>query len=179
MNGTDRTAKHGAFFIILTGICIGLLIKLFVIDVMKINGTSMEPSLKDGSVVVLNKLAYGIPKPFGDKLIVHWAEPEPGDVVIYLYQNRYVIKRCVGVADMPLEYHSNLEYTFETEHLYKMSVNGKEIPLTETQFHLIGMSRSVPEGTILAVGDNYTQSVDSRDYGFVPVENVIGKVLCR
>ena len=37
----------------------------------------------------------------------------------------------------------------------------------------------VPDGYILAVGDNYEVSVDSRDYGFVSVKNVLGKVLCK
>ena len=40
-------------------------------------------------------------------------------------------------------------------------------------------SAVVPEGYVLAIGDNYSQSIDSRTYGFVPVKNILGKVLWK
>ena len=56
-------------------------------------------------------------------------------------------------------------------------MGGKKIPLTEYQYQRIKYDSFVPENTILAVGDNYEKSVDSRDYGFVPTKNILGKVL--
>ena len=131
----------------------------------------MEPSFHDGQTVCVNKLAYGLVKPFSDTLIYKWAEPAAGDTVIYLYNNKIVIKRCIATAGTPLEYSADSGYT--------LHVGTKAIPLTDLQYHRMMTSASVPEGMILAIGDNYAQSVDSRTYGFVPVRNVIGKVLCR
>ena len=159
------------FLILLTGICIAFFIKFFVFDILRIQGTSMEPKFSDGKFVLLNKLAYGLCKPFGGSLIFSWERPKEDDVVIYLYQDHYVIKRCVATEGAPLEY--------STERGYTLLVGEKLIPLTEKQFHLIKNSNAVPEGTILAIGDNYNSSVDSRDYGFIPVKNVIGKILCK
>ena len=55
----------------------------------------------------------------------------------------------------------------------------KAIPLTEIQYANLKKSQKVPEGYILAVGDNYAQSFDSRNYGFVSVKNILGKIICR
>ena len=65
--------------------------------------------------------------------------------------------------------------------LYKkiLNVNEKKIPLTEAQYQKRKHNGQVPQGMILAVGDNYPDSVDSRDYGFVPVENVLGRIVTR
>lgn len=159
------------FFYILTGICIGFLIKLFVFDALKISGSSMEPELKEGDVIFLNKLQYGLCIPFGAGLFFQWASPQQDDIVIYLYNNSYVVKRCVATGGMPLEYSLDNGYT-----LY---AGGRAIPLTEEQYHLMFQSSAVPQGTILAVGDNYEKSHDSRNYGFVPEKNILGKVVCR
>ena len=96
---------------------------------------------------------------------------EGGDVVIYLYNNKIVVKRCVACEGQSLEYSSNPIYT--------VKVGDNEIPLTESQYMRLKDAAQVPEGYILAVGDNYEVSVDSRDYGFVSVKNVLGKVLCK
>jgi signal peptidase I len=82
-----------------------------------------------------------------------------------------VVKRCVATEFTPLVFSQNSEYNME--------VNEKIIPLKEEQYHRIKNSSFVPEGMILAIGDNYDESVDSRNYGFVSVKNIIGKVLCK
>lgn len=157
--------------IIIIGLCIGILLKLFVVDILHVSGTSMVPALKDHSVVIVNKLAYGIVQPSGAKLAVQWAKPKQGDVVIYLYDNKIVVKRCVAAAGTPLEY--------STDPVYTLHVGDKKITLTESQYHRIKDSTVVPQGYILAIGDNYAVSVDSRMYGFVSEKNILGRVLCK
>lgn len=163
--------KKNAVFIICIGLAAGLFLKLFVVDILHVSGTSMQPALKDGDTLVVNRLAYGIAPPYGEKLLVQWREPKAGDVVIYLYDNKIVVKRCVAVGGDHLAYSSDTVYTF--------TAGGKQIPLTDAQYRQLKDIDTVPDGYILAVGDNYEESVDSRTYGFVPVRNVLGKVLCR
>lgn len=131
----------------------------------------MEQTINNESVIVVNKLAFGISLPFRDKLIVQWNKPHRDDIVIYLYNNTIVVKRCVGVEGDRLD--------FITDSEYSLLVGGKKIYLSEEQYANMKKSSTVPDGYILAVGDNYKHSIDSRTYGFVPVKNIIGKVIWK
>lgn len=164
------TQKSFAIFACI-GLLAGALIKFCIIDILHVSGRSMLPALTDGSTLIVNKLAYGLNLPYGGRLLVQWAEPKADDIVIYLYDNKIVVKRCVATAGTPLEYSDNPVYTLRT--------GGREITLSESQYQNMKTSTVVPAGYILAVGDNYDESVDSRTYGFVSTRNVLGKVLCR
>ena len=166
-----NSANKSIIFITCCGLLAGLFLKLFVIDVLHVSGRSMENTIHDGSTLIVNKLAYGIVKPYSDSLLVQWSSPKEGDVIIYLYNNKIVVKRCAAVAGQSLEYSG--------DSIYNLELGDKNIPLTKEQYlHLKDFS-VVPEGYILAIGDNYAESVDSREYGFVSTRNVLGKVLCR
>lgn len=170
---TKKTLKKSiSFFYIFLGIFLALIIKFFALDIFSVQGKSMLPLIKDGQTIFVNKLAYGISKPFGSELLVQWSEPKENDVVIYLYNNNYVVKRCVATSGTSLDYLSDLDYS--------LIVDGrKKISLSENQFHKMFKSSSVPQNYILAIGDNYDKSYDSRNYGFVPVKNILGKVICK
>ena len=163
--------KKNLVIIICIGLVIGLFLKLFVVDVLHVSGTSMQPALQDGDTLLVNKLAYGIVRPYGDTLLVQWKTPRAGDIVIYLYNNKIVVKRCVATGGAHLAYSDDTQYT--------VTVGDKTIPLTDAQYHNLRAIDSVPDGYILAIGDNYQESVDSRTYGFVSVRNILGKVICR
>ena len=74
---------------------------------------------------------------------------------------------------------TRLEAAREINHFLEKNfvVNEKNIPLTESQYQRLKHNRQVPAGMVLAVGDNYADSVDSRDYGFVSVQNVLGRII--
>ena len=154
------------------GIFAGFFIKFFLIDIYHISGKSMEPTLKDGSKVAVSKIAYGLLIPFTQNFLIKWSEPKKDDIVVYLYNNNLVVKRCVATENDTLDYFTNSKYI--------LLVNlDKQIPLTKEQYFNLKNCLAVPEGYILAIGDNYETSFDSRNYGFIPVSNVLGKVICR
>ena len=159
--------------IVCAGLLAGFLLKLFVFEILTVSGESMSPAIKDGEKLFVSKLAYGLVEPYGDSLLVQWKKPQAGEVVIYLYDNKIVVKRCVAVSGDELEILSDNGYN----HLLR--VRGFEIELSESQYQNLKNSTSVPEGYILAIGDNYAVSVDSRYYGFVSERNILGKVLCK
>lgn len=163
--------KFKFFIIILIGLSIGMCLKLFVVDIVKVSGDSMAPTIKDGSIVVINKLAYGIVNPFGSDLLVQWALPQKTDIVTYLYNNKMVIKRCAGISGEVLDFSSDLNYT--------MHIGDKVYPLSEQQYQRIKFDGVVPDNTVFVIGDNAKDSVDSRDYGFIPVNNILGKVVYK
>lgn len=164
------SSKHlsPVLFVVL-GVLAGIGIKLFCFDLLRVSGSSMEPAIASGSQILVNKLAYGVVQPLGDQLVLQWKEPEREDVVLYFYNNRAVVKRCVAVAGDRLEFSHDFDYS--------LTVNEKSIPLTEAQYQRLKHNQQVPPGMILALGDNYDESVDSRDYGFVSVKNVLGRII--
>lgn len=171
MASEKKNPYAGTVFIICIGLAIGLVLKLFVVDVLHVSGTSMTPALKDGDTLLVNKLAYGMVQPYGEKLLIQWKKPRAGDVVIYLYNNKIVVKRCVAIGGEHLAYSGDTVYT--------LHVGETHIPLTDAQYQNLKDIDTVPEGYILAIGDNYEESVDSRTYGFVSIRNILGKVVCR
>lgn len=161
--------KNRFFIVIITGLVLGIFVKLFCIDLLHVSGISMESTLENGEAVIVNKLAYGIVKPFSDSFFIQWKEPRVDDIVIFLHDDKIVVKRCVSVGGMQLDFSHNTGYT--------LLVNNKEIMLTKEQFEKMKLFDTVPNGYILVIGDNYLDSVDSRNYGFVSVKNIIGKVI--
>lgn len=158
------------------GICIGLFLKLFVFDIVRISGTSMEPTIHEGDTIVIWKLSYGFLIPFTPKSFVRWKTPKEGDIVSYLHNNKIVIKRCLAIEGTELSFSSNSGYYM------KIQLNNSDtisIPLTEGQYQRLKTSKLVPSGFIFAVGDNYMDSIDSRDYGFVAADEITGRVLWK
>ena len=127
----------------------------------------MNPTLKNNETIYVNKCAYGLVNPFGANLLIKWSEPHENDIVIYLYNNNLVVKRCVATENSTLDYLTNSSY------ILLVNLTKQILPSYWT------IRDYKPEGYILAVGDNYTESFDSRNYGFIPVTNILGKVICR
>lgn len=157
------------FFVVVLGIFIGLIVKLFVFDVLTVSGDSMMPNFHNKDVVFVYKLSYGLVKPFSSEFFLQWKTPKNGDVVIFLHENKFVVKRCVGIAGDILDFSQNDDYN--------LILNEKIIPLTFGQFETLKQFEKVPENCVFVLGDNYKTSVDSRNYGFVRAENIIGKVI--
>jgi signal peptidase I len=157
------------FFI--TGLILAIILKLFVIDIVKVSGTSMENSIKDGQIICINKLAYGIVNPINAKLLIQWKKCALNDVVVYFYNGNKVVKRIRAVPHTPL--------FFSDIYGYNMKVNDYNVELTYEQYIRLCNIKSVPDNYLLMLGDNAADSIDSREYGFVSEKNIIGKVLCK
>ena len=168
----EKTKPISIIYCIFTGLIIAAVIKLFIFESLTVDGSSMNPTLKNNETIYVNKCAYGLVNPFGADLIFKWAEPKENDIVIYLYNNNLVVKRCVATENSTLDYLTNSSYIL----LVNLTT---QIPLSEQQYINLKNCSKVPEGYILAVGDNYAESYDSRNYGFIPVTNILGKVICR
>jgi signal peptidase I len=85
---------------ILWAFCIAVFMKLFLFDFMIAEGHSMVPSIQPGTVLVVNKIAYGLRLPWGQRYLVRWSLPKAGDVVIfYTPQGEIAVKRCAEIMD--------------------------------------------------------------------------------
>jgi len=125
---------------------------------IRVESISMEPNLYAGDFVLVNKLIYLINK-----------VPERGDVLVFRYplnpDTTPYIKRVIGLPGD--------EVRIESAKVY---VNG--VLLSEPyldQGTTRGGTWTVPENQLFVMGDNRANSSDSRAWGFVPMENVIGR----
>jgi len=138
------------FFLV---VFVSLIVKVFIFDIRLVSGTSMSPALHDGALVAEFKLAWGIPVPFRNGP----------------WNGRYVIKRCVAAPGTTL--------VFSTKPEYSVRIGELIIPLTREQYKKMKDAERVPEGMIFALGDNMTESRDSRHYGFVSIDSIRGKLV--
>lgn len=110
-----------------------LFVKLFLFDLMITQGRSMLPAIEPGSVLLVNKAAYGIRLPGLGIYLFRWSRPGKGDMVVfYTPLGERVVKRCSDV-----------------DH----------------------------DGTFFALGDNDLESFDSRSYGSISFDHLLGKVV--
>jgi signal peptidase I len=72
-----------------------IIIKLFILDFIIAEGNSMEPAIHSGSVLVINRMQYGLRFPGQQGYLVRWAAPRQGEVVVfYAPSGNIAVKRC-------------------------------------------------------------------------------------
>jgi signal peptidase I len=126
---------------------------------IRVDGSSMEPTLHHGQFVMVNKLAYRI------------GEPSRGDVIVFHYpvdpQQEY-IKRVIGLPGDRVEVIDK-----------KVFVNDLLIqePYIAAAPNYGPGSWVVPENALFVLGDNRNNSSDSHTWGTVPLEYVVGKAV--
>lgn len=164
---------------IIIAIIIALFIRTFIVQAFKIPSGSMKDTLLIGDHILVNKFIYGVKIPFLRKTIVPVKEPKRGDVVVFIYpmeRSKDFIKRTIAVAGDVIEIRNK-----------KILINGVSyndghgiytdnliIPRSMQPRDNFGPVE-VPEGSIFVMGDNRDQSFDSRFWGFVKLEDVLGK----
>lgn len=122
---------------------------------------SMIPTIDTKSIVLVNVHAYGLRIPFTKIKFFEYKMPERGDISVFRYpleESTNYIKRIVAIPG------DKVYYNTESIH-----VNSEPENILDYQYVL------VPEDKYFAVGDNILHSNDSRYWGFVPKENLIGK----
>lgn len=180
-------------------------LRSFLIEPFQIPSESMLPTLEVGDFIAVNKFSYGIRLPVFRTKVMEIGQPDRGDVVVFFppHENRYFIKRLVGLPGDTIRY--------EGQTLY---INGVPTEQTLTGFdeiqrpgggacwgeygvmeetidessHLVRKCLQsaraigegvweVPAGHYFMMGDNRENSLDSRSWPdpYVPDENIVGK----
>ena len=172
------TAKHQAgravrevVETLLLAALIFFLVRLVVLN-FRVDGESMLPNLDDGQMLLVNRNAYEYVD-IGGNRYYPFDPPERGDVIVFdppTGSDKPYIKRVIG---LPGE-----EVTFGDGNVF---INGEPLPEDYIKDRTRCGARSdncdvvVPEGYVFVLGDHRSNSSDSRVFGPVPVQNIVGK----
>jgi signal peptidase I len=160
---------------------IALVVRTLVIQAFKIPSSSMEDTLLIGDHIFVNKFLYGYHIPFTKGRILRFSSPKREDIIVFVFpedKSKDFIKRVIGVPGDTIEIRQK-----------RVIVNGN--PLEENYVRyadgdaIDGFARSrdnlppvkVPPGKLFVLGDNRDRSYDSRFWGFVDMDAVIGKAM--
>ena len=161
---------------ILIAFVLAMFIRTFFIQAFKIPSGSMRMTLIEGDRLMVNKLRYGPKIPFTKKHLPGFSEPQRGDITVFKFPEnpkRDFIKRLIAFGGETVEIRDGEIY-----------IDGKmvEIPAIKNiyyynrgEYGAEGKPIKIPEGSVYVLGDNSASSHDSRFWGFVPDENIIGR----
>ena len=153
-------------------LAIALFVRSFVVQAFKIPSSSMEPTLLVGDHILVNKFLYGIRIPVIGKKVLPFSQPRRGDVIVFIFPNdrsKDFIKRVIGLPGEKIEIRERKIYI--NDRLIE-DPWGKYFPPER----LINVGPVVvPPKALFVMGDNRNNSEDSRYWGFVPLDDVLGK----
>ena len=158
--GAGNVLKTTLKITIVVMIFSSLLLNLFtfVMPVVKYYGDSMSPTLKDGQILIINKMS----------------EIESGDIIAFYYNNKILVRRVVAIENQQISID-----IFGT-----VSVNGEELEESYLENKTLGQCNidfpyNVPYGTFFVLGDNREVAMDSRleEIGTVTEDRLVGKVV--
>jgi signal peptidase I len=154
------------------------IIRPFVVQAFKIPTGSMRPTLMEGDLILVSKFIYGAKVPFTRFRLPAVRQPKRGDVIVFIYpedRKKDFIKRLVGLPGDTIEIKSGSIYindkplsdtVFNQRYYYNRGDFGKE-----------GEKLVVPADNFFVLGDNSGSSKDSRYWGFVPKDNILGSAI--
>lgn len=147
---------------IVVALVIALLVRTFLVEVYRVEGSSMSNTLYTGERLLVNKFVYKYVRP-----------AKPGDIIVFQYPRdpgRDFIKRVVAVAGDKVAIRAG-----------KVYVNGRLFP--EAPSALVADEERgeqvVPPDSVWVLGDNRNNSEDSRYFGEVPLNNIQGLAFFR
>ncbi len=205
MKTTQLKSKIARFmrgwgFSIIAAVLIATSFKSAIADWNDVPTGSMIPTILAGDRVFINKLSYGLKVPYTTWHILRWHTPNRGDIVVFYspVDGKRLIKRLIGIPGDEIALYRNrlflngkpLQYQNAQE-----SVNKSRLSKIEHQYlieNLAGVRHSVmftalrspldsfdpiivPPNKVFVMGDNRNNSADSRVFGFVEIDQVVGR----
>lgn len=154
---------------------LAMFIRTFFIQAYKIPSGSMRMTLIEEDRLMVNKLQYGPKIPFTNMRIPGYGKMKRGDIIVFVFpldKSKDFIKRLIAFGGETVEIRDGDIYinnrliedpAIKNIYYYNRGDYGKEHQVVK-----------VPKGYVYALGDNSASSHDSRYWGFVPVENIVG-----
>lgn len=141
-------------------------VRLFVAQPFIVSGASMDPTFHNGQYLIVDELTY------------RFDDPNRGDVVIFKYPKdptQFFIKRIIGLPGETVQVRPGGITITKT--------NGEKVELEEdyivNEGNGNGTTATLSDGEYFVMGDNRPESSDSRLWGKLPRENIVGRALVR
>ena len=135
-----------------------ILFRIFIATPVIVDGISMDPTLKNGDILILNELNRSY----------HY-----GDIVVINLKNEQIIKRVIGVPGDKVEYKGGILYLNGNIKEDNYSKATKDFSLSSLGYD------SIPDNYYLVLGDNRSVSYDSRYIGLISKNDIMGTVFNR
>ena len=179
-----------------------LILRSFLAEPFQIPTGSMIPTLEVGDFILVNKYAYGVRLPVIGTKIMDVEDPKRGEVMVFIppHEDKYYIKRVIGLPGDSVRYEDKHLYIngelIDKDYVRDIEVETGIGPLSGTLYtetlgdvahavqHIdaVGQRRArttwvIPNGHYFMMGDNRDNSADSREWGTVSEENIVGKAI--
>ena len=179
-----------------------LILRSFLMEPFQIPTGSMIPTLEVGDFILVNKYAYGVRLPIIGTKIIEVDDPDRGEIMVFIppHENKYYIKRVIGLPGDTVRYEDKNLYIngelIDQEYVRPITVDTSIGDLAGTLFtetingveHAIqhigaaGRRRArttwvIPNGHYFMMGDNRDNSADSREWGTVVEQDIVGKAV--
>jgi len=154
--------------VVIISLIIVFLVRSYVIQPFLVKGASMEPTFQDGNYLVIDEVSYRL------------HQPKRGDVVVFKYPRdpkQYFIKRIVGLPNERVEIKNKKVTIYNGEFPNGLKLDEKYLPSDDTTNGNITTQLGPEEYFVL--GDNRPFSSDSRYWGFLPKDLIVGRVWLR
>ncbi len=177
-----------------------LILRSFVAEPFRIPSASMMPTLLIGDFILVNKYEYGIRLPVLNNKVIDYKTPQRGEIIVFRYpQNPSIpyIKRVIGLPGDHIVYRDKVLYIngkpvsrtqvgrydavgagkmMDGALLFEEGLGTVDHPiLIDPQSYSLNVDTMVPPGQYFVLGDNRDNSKDSRYWGFVPDQNLVGR----
>jgi len=172
-----------------------------VVDWNWVPSGSMKPTIVEGDLVLVNKLAYDLKVPFTTRHLAEWSAPARGDIVVFFSPENgtRLVKRVIGLPGDTIELRRNILFingvaqTYATQDAASYARDIFEDPHPIVAVESIGATDhlvlalpgrralrsfapcTVPVGTYFMMGDSRDNSRDSRFFGPVPRKKIVGR----
>ncbi|WKC78747.1 signal peptidase I [Borreliella turdi] len=142
------------------------LVKLFL-SFYIVKGESMVPTIFEKNWIVSHKFAYGLRIQNHQKYLLLWKNPKKNEMVLIKdpITNKIAIKKIFAI---PGEKFKQIEKN-------KICINSLNFKIDENI--LKKNTEKIPDNHYLVIGENKKTSLDSRDYGFIKIDNILGKII--
>ncbi|MFA5092966.1 MAG: signal peptidase I [Candidatus Omnitrophota bacterium] len=163
---------------IIIAFLLAMVIRAFVVQAFKIPTGSMRMTLVEGDLILVNKFIYGAKVPFTKYHLPALRLPKRGDVIVFVYpedKKKDFIKRLVGLPGETIEIKGGSIYI--NDKAASEPIFNQIYYYNRGEFAAEGQKIIVPKDCYFVLGDNSVSSKDSRYWGFVSKDDLLGKAL--